>query len=1327
MAPSEHPDLLDHSPPASFDPNSIEGVFLAALQQPAGAEREAWLDEVCAGDDERRRRIQALLRAYDDAGSFLETPAGGHRPHETVSEIRLDFLAPTEKPGCMGTLGPYEVIDVIGRGGMGIVLRALDPKLNRIVAVKVLAPELAAHPNARRRFLREAQAAAAVSHPHVVTIHAVEEGQSSGLSTRDSGLPFLVMECVVGQSLQEKIDREGSLRLTEILRIGRQIAEGLAAAHKQGLIHRDIKPANILLENGVQRVKITDFGLARAVDDVDITRTGEVSGTPQYMSPEQAKGERVDHRSDLFSLGCVLYAMCTGHSPFRGDSLAHVIKRVTQDEPKPIAQLNAEIPEWLAEIVEHLLEKNPAHRPQSADETAEMLGARLAQIQQPLASGDVSRRAPPRARPRAATSSQPIRPAPPAEVQKLVAAPAYLLMATAAINWLTYIVAAIVVASAPAMRPGDFEAAAITLAGVILFLGSGLIWLGGRSLSQLHSRRWAMAGAIAALLIGPAYLIGWPAGIWALTLLLRPEVRGAFGDGEFGRRGVLSALGFALAVLGGIGIAYALTALAALFADVLPSRLAGADFQTIHVMIFAGSAMAIAGGLALRGGQFGPTGLLIVLILLTGPVGIVIWLLTKDRWAQRGEARPETQRSLDWLIPVVSAGLAAIPLGLFWFASTRPRPGPLGVNEIVLIFGLLAALAIPAALATVLFQRAPGDDRTWRERARAALSQPGKILAWMGIGALCLLLIAPCLVGVGLLMPYWMMSRSVLVTVAVDYPQDTPTFEVMDIDAGQGGPKLTLRRPHILRLPPGEHLLRIRYAERGLGHEMTHSLILPRSMIGDTLKVDLTAAILGDMQSRHDLEAAPDGEEEASASTLEFEGMAPPGEQYGMGSMASPDGGSSFFGLPSLPDSVAWRVDATTTRSQDGTSPVIVRIVDVGMSVVLRPPSAFGLGGAVGEERLIDQIGDNLLRLQAGQHQGLVRDTRFGWEFHRGLEFHIGSARKGTLTVARSMKDALLQRGGARVFYWNGRRFELNDAQAAVVERLAKAFLTDEPEIPEFKLLTGKAPLEATTPEWVEALFGLRGDDESREYWSQLIVPGTAPHTYRLAEVEQGTIRVKLPEDALSLAINYPDGAGSMSIDDHEEHLLTVAPGEYEYEFIPLELDVAWARPSSHGPLPWEVSRSLSVADDETAEPDFTTQLSDVLARKPWAQGAAEAKVMSYMFLWHGYGNISNLDPPEDYYALNAAQAAVIERLLRALASGMPDVPESELLAEADRHIQPVAGEVVEAPDEEVERDKEPLAKVFPNLTTDEDWKRLLIPGKDPDTWRLNVPHSDSQ
>lgn len=383
--PEETVRSTDSAETPSISPHSIEGLFLQALRIGSNVERQAFLDEACGNDSEQRNRVAVLLRAYDDAGSFMETPAAGSRPSEEVS---LSFLKPTDKEGVLGTIGPYEILEVIGRGGMGVVLRAVDPKLNRVVAVKALLPELAANPNSRRRFLREAQAAAAISHPHVVTIHAVDDAHQE--TDGKPVPPYLVMECVVGQSLQQKLDNVGPMRLAEILRISRQIGEGLAAAHKQGLIHRDIKPANILLENGVERVKITDFGLARAIDDITITRTGEVSGTPQYMSPEQANGDRVDHRSDLFSMGCVMYAMCTGHSPFRGDSIAHVIKRVTQDAPRAIADQNPEVPPWLVEVITCLLQKNAEHRFQNAEGLVAILDQHLSRIQHPTDSGSHS-------------------------------------------------------------------------------------------------------------------------------------------------------------------------------------------------------------------------------------------------------------------------------------------------------------------------------------------------------------------------------------------------------------------------------------------------------------------------------------------------------------------------------------------------------------------------------------------------------------------------------------------------------------------------------------------------------------------------------------------------------------------------------------------------------------------------------------------------------------------------------------------------------------------------------------------------------------------------
>ena len=219
------------------------------------------------------------------------------------------------EPDSLGRIGHYEVLEVLGRGGFGIVFRAFDETLQRVVAVKVLAPSMAATSPARKRFLREARHAGNVRHENVVQIHDI--------SRDEERLPYLVMEFIPGETLQQRLDRTGPLDVAEILRIGRQIASGLAAAHDMGLIHRDIKPSNILIDTGPQqRVKITDFGLARAADDASISQSGVVAGTPMYMAPEQAKGEALDHRADLFSLGSVLYVMCTGRPPFRAEQHA---------------------------------------------------------------------------------------------------------------------------------------------------------------------------------------------------------------------------------------------------------------------------------------------------------------------------------------------------------------------------------------------------------------------------------------------------------------------------------------------------------------------------------------------------------------------------------------------------------------------------------------------------------------------------------------------------------------------------------------------------------------------------------------------------------------------------------------------------------------------------------------------------------------------------------------------------------------------------------------------------------------------------------------------
>jgi uncharacterized protein (TIGR03067 family) len=308
------------------------------------------------------------------AGATLqsETQTGGGTNH--VDDTSLSFLGPAEKPGHLGRLSHYEILEVIGRGAFGVVLKAFDPKLHRVVAIKVLAPSLATSASARRRFEREAKSAAAVSHDHVVAIYAVEDA---------SDPPYLVMYYVDGQSLQQRVDRDGPMELKEILRISLQAARGLAAAHSQGLVHRDIKPANILLENGVERVKLTDFGLARAADDASLTQSGVIAGTPQFMSPEQAGGHTVDHRSDLFSLGSVLYFMCTGRPPFRASTTMGVLKRVCEEQTRPIRDINPEIPEWLCNIIAKLHAKEPADRFQSAKDVGDLLGQHLAHLHQP--------------------------------------------------------------------------------------------------------------------------------------------------------------------------------------------------------------------------------------------------------------------------------------------------------------------------------------------------------------------------------------------------------------------------------------------------------------------------------------------------------------------------------------------------------------------------------------------------------------------------------------------------------------------------------------------------------------------------------------------------------------------------------------------------------------------------------------------------------------------------------------------------------------------------------------------------------------------------------
>lgn len=361
------------------DPQALEKFLNDQLSTHEQTELESHL-ESCL-DCQRRLELNAasdnfwseavnVLSESDPLGDT--NPCVGDYTSTAKKQVSLSFLAPTDDPHMLGRFAGYEIAGVVGAGGMGVVLKALDPALHRFSAIKVLSPHYASSEAARQRFSREAQAAAAVVHDNVVAIYGVGESNN---------LPYLVMPYVRGQSLQKRIDRSAHFSVAEILRIAYQTALGLSAAHEQGLVHRDIKPGNILLPEGVERVLITDFGLACAADDASLTRTDVIAGTPDFMSPEQARGETLDGRSDLFSLGSLMYVMCTGRLPFRAETAYGVLCRINDTAATPIQEVNSDIPLWLCRLIERLQAKRPEDRFQTAKELAEILQQCLAHVQ----------------------------------------------------------------------------------------------------------------------------------------------------------------------------------------------------------------------------------------------------------------------------------------------------------------------------------------------------------------------------------------------------------------------------------------------------------------------------------------------------------------------------------------------------------------------------------------------------------------------------------------------------------------------------------------------------------------------------------------------------------------------------------------------------------------------------------------------------------------------------------------------------------------------------------------------------------------------------------
>lgn len=336
-------------------------ICQAAMERIA-ADQDVWTDIKCNLDEVRFKSVGCETTDLADVGASRD-----------MTFIK-NILAPTDDPSKVGRLGNYEVCGIIGRGSAGIVVKALDTRLNRFVAIKILAPVYSSNGSARRRFEREGRSIASVKDNHVIPVYTVDEFQ---------GNPYIVMQYVPDGSLLQRIEKNGPLETDEVVCIGMQIAKGLSAAHDRGIVHRDVKPANVLLESGVDRAMVTDFGLARVVDEATMTRSGAISGTPQYMSPEQAKGESLDQRSDLFSLGSVLYCACTGHSPFRAETVFGVIKRVCESEPRPIREINPRIDEWLVQFIEKLHSKHPDDRFDSTAQVAELLSQELSYMRSP--------------------------------------------------------------------------------------------------------------------------------------------------------------------------------------------------------------------------------------------------------------------------------------------------------------------------------------------------------------------------------------------------------------------------------------------------------------------------------------------------------------------------------------------------------------------------------------------------------------------------------------------------------------------------------------------------------------------------------------------------------------------------------------------------------------------------------------------------------------------------------------------------------------------------------------------------------------------------------
>jgi hypothetical protein len=367
-------DPHDRPHARDFDTADVERLLEQAASLPA-PERATFLRKECADRPGLQAEVLSLLGHADAAQAFFER-LDAHLP-ESVAALVGTVLPPPEDIPSGSRIGRYRVLERIGAGGMGAVYRAYDESLDRDVALKLVPRHLASNPGVRARFLVEARAAASLDHPNICTIHEVADTAE--------GRPFLAMTCYRGETLKDRLDR-GAIPVDEALMLAREIVRGLAAAHERGVVHRDVKPGNVMLVDDGS-VKILDFGIAKVAGGIQ-TVPGVTPGTVAYMSPEQARGEDVDHRSDLWSVGVVLYEMIAGQRPFPGTQDQVIIHGILNTEPRPLEELKPGVPAAVVRIVERLLRKVPAERYPDAD-------GLLADLEAAMAVGGDARSAPP--------------------------------------------------------------------------------------------------------------------------------------------------------------------------------------------------------------------------------------------------------------------------------------------------------------------------------------------------------------------------------------------------------------------------------------------------------------------------------------------------------------------------------------------------------------------------------------------------------------------------------------------------------------------------------------------------------------------------------------------------------------------------------------------------------------------------------------------------------------------------------------------------------------------------------------------------------------------